>query len=71
MERMYNNRKSRRKQTEKYGGLLMITSIKDEATLIMTIYNLRNSGKLFICTLCGETMDIHPIECPKCNFKNK
>ena len=66
---MYNNRKSRRKQTEKYGGFLMITSIKDEATLKMLIDKLKNSDDVFICVLCGHTMSNYPSECPKCEFK--
>jgi len=49
----------------------MITSVKDEVILRILIDKLKDSNKTFICTLCGETMDIHPTECPRCHFKNK
>ena len=49
----------------------MITSVKDKALLNVMLYRLEQSNNEYICVLCGHTMDIHPIECPNCHFKNK
>ena len=47
----------------------MKTSFKDIIILELLIQKLRDSGKVYICTLCGYTTNVHPNECPKCHYK--
>jgi len=44
-----------------------MTTMKDRASLRILLENLIESNDVYICILCGHTMNIHPRRCTKCN----
>jgi predicted transcriptional regulator of viral defense system len=49
----------------------MITSVKDRQMLTFMLNKLEETGDAYICTLCGETMNIHPQKMSEVSFRSE